>query len=96
VLGGEPVVDGNDLGARPPADLRGQVGGEERVPDHVHTAVEVQDDVARFDPVDRDLGRRDAAQYGCGHRHVDGQWLRRCQIPEQLSLLVDVTADGEG
>ena len=32
VLGGEPVVDGDDLGVRPPADLRGQVSGEEGVP----------------------------------------------------------------
>ena len=57
VLGGEPVVDGDDLGAGPPADLRGQVGGEEGVPHHVHAAVEVENNVARFDPVDRDLGR---------------------------------------
>ena len=27
VLGGEPVVDGDDRGAGPPADLRGQAGG---------------------------------------------------------------------
>jgi hypothetical protein len=32
VLGGEPVVDGDDLGVRPPADLRGQVSGEGGVP----------------------------------------------------------------
>ena len=32
MLGGEPVVDGDDLGAGPPADLRGQVSGEECVP----------------------------------------------------------------
>jgi hypothetical protein len=62
VLGGEPVVDGDDLGVRPPADLRGQVGGEEGVPHHVHAAVEVENDVARFDSVDRDLGGWDAAQ----------------------------------
>src|SRR6266852_8995586 len=51
VLGGEPVVDGDDLGARPPADLRGQVSGEEGVPQYVHAAmevVEVQDNMARF------------------------------------------------
>ena len=30
MLGGEPVVDGDDLGARPPADLRGQVSGERK------------------------------------------------------------------
>ena len=29
MLGGEPVVDGDDPGARPPADLRGQVSGGE-------------------------------------------------------------------
>jgi hypothetical protein len=29
VLGGEPLVDGDDLGVRPPADVRGQVSGEE-------------------------------------------------------------------
>ena len=45
VLGGEPVVDGDDLGVRPPADLRGQFGGEEGVPYHVHAAVEVQNNV---------------------------------------------------
>ena len=77
VLGGEPVVDGDDLGVRPPADLRGQVSGEEGVPHHVHAAVEVQNNVARFDSVDRDLGGRDAAQCGCGHGHVGGQRLRR-------------------
>jgi hypothetical protein len=32
MLGGEPVVDGDDLGAGPPADLRGQVSGEEASP----------------------------------------------------------------
>ena len=64
VLGGEPVVDGDDLGARSPADLRGQASGEGRVPHYVHAAVEVQDNVARFDSVDCDLGGRDAAQRG--------------------------------
>ena len=77
VLGGEPVVDGDDLGVRPPADLRGQVSGEGGVPHHVHAAVEVEDNVARFDSVDRDLGGWDAAQFGCGHGHVGGQGLRR-------------------
>ena len=77
VLGGEPVVDGDDLGAGPPADLRGQVSGEEGVAHHVHAAVEVQDNVAGFDSVDGDLGGRDAAQCGCGHGHVGGQRLRR-------------------
>ena len=88
VLGGEPVVDGDDLGVRPPADLRGQVGGEERVPHHVHAAVEVQDNVARFDSVDGDLGGRDAAQCGCGHGHSAGSGCadsssrssRRCSL----------------
>ena len=96
MLGGEPVVDGDDLGVRPPADLRGQVGGEEGVPHHVHAAVEVENDVARFDSVDRDLGGRDAAQCGCGHGHVGGQRLRRQQLSEQSPLLVDIAADGEG
>ena len=85
VLGGEPVVDGDDLGVRPPADLRGQVSGEEGVPHHVHAAVEVENDVARFDSVDRDLGGWDAAQLGCGHGHVGGQRLRRQQLSEQLA-----------
>ena len=62
MLGSEPVVDGDDLGLRPPTDLRGQASGEECVRDHVHAAVEVQNNVARFDSVDRDLGGRDAAQ----------------------------------
>src|SRR5437879_8529496 len=52
IFGGEPVVDGDDLGAGPPADLRGQAGGLEGVPQYVHAAVEVQDNVARFDSVD--------------------------------------------
>ena len=76
VLGGEPVVDGDDLGVRSPAELRGQAGGEEGVSDHVHAAVEVEDDVARFDSVDGDLGGWDAAQRGWGHGHVGGQRLR--------------------
>jgi hypothetical protein len=96
VLGGETVVDGDDLGARPPADLGGQVSGKEGVPDDVHAAVEVKNNVARFDAVDRDLGGRDAAQRGCGHGHVDRQRLRRCQLSEQSPLLVDVTPDREG
>jgi hypothetical protein len=62
VLGGEPVVDGDDPGLRPPADLRGQLGGQEGVPDHVHAAVEVQHHVARVDSLDSDLGGRDSAQ----------------------------------
>jgi hypothetical protein len=61
VLGGEPVVDGDDHGAGAPADLRGQAGGLEGVPDDVHAAVEVHDDVAQFGSVDGDLGGRDGA-----------------------------------
>ena len=96
MLGGEPVVDGDDLGVRPAADLRGQTGGEEGVRHHVHAAVEVQNNVARFDPVDHDLGRWDAAQCGCGHGHVRGQRLRRYRLSEEFPLLVDIAVDGEG
>src|SRR5258705_13505977 len=46
VLGGEPVVDRDDLGIGPPADLRGQASGLEGVPYHVHAAVEGQDNTA--------------------------------------------------
>jgi hypothetical protein len=95
VLGGEPVVDGDDLGVRPPSDLRGQVSGEEGVPHHVHAAVEVQNDVARFDSVDGDLGGWDTAQCGRGHGHVGGQRLRRNRLSKQSPLLVDIAADGE-
>ena len=49
VLGSEPVVDADDLGVRPPTDLRGQASGEEGVRHHLHAAVEVQNNVARFD-----------------------------------------------
>src|SRR5207245_11425972 len=93
--GGEAVVDGDDLGAGPPADLRGQASGLEGVPYHVHAAVEVQDNVAGFDTVDGDLGGRDAAQCGRGHGHAGGQRLRRGQLPEQPPLLADV-AVGRG
>ena len=96
VLGGEPVVDGDDPGARPPADLRGEVSGEEGVPQDVHAAMEVQNDMARFDSVDCDLGGWDAAQSGCGHGHVGRQRLRRYQLSEQPPLLVDIAVDGEG
>jgi hypothetical protein len=61
----------------PPADLRGQVSGEEGVPQCVHAAVEVQDNMARFDSVNCDLRSWDAAQCGCGHGHISGQRLRR-------------------
>ena len=96
MLGGEPVVDGDDLGVRPPADLRRQLSGEERVPHYVHAAVEVEDDVARFDSVDCDLGGWDAAQCGCGQGYVGRQRLRRQQLSEQPPLLVDIGVDGEG
>ena len=72
VLGGKPVVNGKDPGAGPPADLGGQVSGLERISKDVHAAVEVQDDVARFDSGDGDLGDRDAAQGGRGHGQVGG------------------------
>src|SRR6266567_4090346 len=73
-----------------------QVSGEEGVPQHVYAAVEVQDNMARFDSVDGDLGGWDAAQCGCGHGHVGGQRLRRYQLPKLSPLLVDVAAGGEG
>ena len=96
MLGGEPVVDGDDRGARPPADLRGQAGGLEGVPQYVHAAMEVQNNVTRFDSVDGDLGGWDAAQCGGGHGHVGGQRLRRRQFPERPPLLAHVDAGGEG
>ena len=52
-------------------------GGGDGVAQDVHAAVEVQDNVARFDSVERDLGGWDAAQCGCGHGHIGGQRLRR-------------------
>ena len=95
VLGGEPVIDGQDLGGRPPADLGGQVGGQERVAQHVYAAVEVQHHVAGFDAADGDLGGRDAAQFGGGHGHAGGQRLRREQLPQLPPLLVHVAGGGE-
>jgi hypothetical protein len=68
----------------------------EGVPQYVHAGVEVQDNVARFDSVECDLGGGDAAQCGCGHGHAGGRRLRRCQLPEQPPLLADVAAGGEG
>ena len=68
----------------------------EGVPQYVHAAVEVQNDVARFDSVDCDLGGWDAAQCGRGHGHVGGQRLRRYQLSEQSPLLVEIDAGGEG
>ena len=70
VLGGEPVVDGEDSGASPPPDLRRQVSSEKGVTQHVHAAMEVQDNMPRFDSVDGDLGGWDAAQCGRSHRHL--------------------------
>jgi len=61
----------------PPADLRGQVSGQEGVSHDVHAAVEVKNNMARFDSVDCDLGGWDGTQCGCGHGHVGGQRLRR-------------------
>jgi hypothetical protein len=52
--------------------------------------------MARFDPVDGDLGGRDPAQGGGGHGHVGGQRLCREQLSEQSPLLVDIAAGGEG
>jgi hypothetical protein len=95
VLRGEPVVDGDDLGVRAPTDLRGQVGGQEGVPQHVHAAVEVHDDMARFDPIDRDLGGWDAPECRFGHGHIGGQRLCRYQLPQQATLLVHVAVRGE-
>jgi hypothetical protein len=77
MLGSEPVIDGDDLGARPSADLRGQVSGEEGVPHHIHATMEVKNDVPRFDPGNGDLGGGDAAEGGRGHGYVAWQRLRR-------------------
>jgi hypothetical protein len=90
VLGSEPVVDREDPGASPSADLRGQRRGLESVPKHVHAAVEVQHDMARLNAGDGDLGDRDAAQRAPGHGQVRGQRLRRNQLLQSPPLLVDV------
>jgi hypothetical protein len=58
--------------------------------------VEVENNVARLDFVDRDLGGRDAVQCGCGYGHVGGQRLRRYGLSEQTPLLIDTAADREG
>jgi hypothetical protein len=58
--------------------------------------VEVQNNVTRFDSVDRDLGGWDTAQLACGHGHVGGQRLRRQQLSERSPLLVDIGVVGEG
>jgi hypothetical protein len=52
--------------------------------------------MARCDSVDGDLGRWDGTERGCGHGHIGGQRLRRCQLPEQSPLLADIAADEEG
>jgi hypothetical protein len=52
--------------------------------------------MARFDSVDGDLGGWDAAQCARGHGHVGGQRLRRQQLGEQSTLLVDIAVGGEG
>jgi hypothetical protein len=79
VLGGEPVVDRDDPRPGPPADLPGQVSGLEGVAKDVHAAVEVQHDFDRLDPVDGDLGGRDAAKLGRDHGHI-GRQRRRCEL----------------
>jgi hypothetical protein len=68
----------------------------EGVPDHVHAAVEVQHDMARFDAVEGDLGGWDAAQCGWGHGHIGSQRLRRGNLPEQSPLLAHVAVEREG
>jgi hypothetical protein len=57
--------------------------------------VEVQDNVARLDSVDGDLGNRDGAQCGCGHGDLGGQRLRRYQLPELPPVPADVDVGGE-
>ena len=65
-------------------------------PHHIHAGVEVENYVASFDSLDRDLGGRNVAQCGCGHGDLGGQRLRREQLSEQAPLLVDIAGDGEG
>jgi len=57
--------------------------------------IRVKNNMARFDSVECDLGSWDAAQCGCGHGHIGGQRLRRCQLSEQPPLLAHVDVDGE-
>jgi hypothetical protein len=80
VLGAEPVVDREDLGLDPPADLRGQVGGLEGVAKDVHPAMEVQHDVRRLESGDGDLGGRDGAERARARGHVGRQRLGRCEL----------------
>jgi hypothetical protein len=96
VLGGEPVVDRDDLGPGPPADLRGQVSGLEGVTEDVHAAVEVQHDVPGLDSADGDVGRRDGPKRGLGHGDIGGQRLRRRELPEQSPLLTDADVGRQG
>ena len=96
MLGGEPVVDGNDLGAGPPADLRGEASGEGGVTNYVHAAVEVQDNMTGFDSVNCDLGGWDGTQCGRGHGHTGGQRLRRHPFFELPPLLADIAVGGDG
>jgi hypothetical protein len=96
MLGSQAVVEGNDPGLCRPSDLRGQVSGLEGVPEDIHAAMEVQDDMARLDPVNGEIGSRDTAQLGFRHSHVRGHWPRRCPLPHQPPLLADAAADGDG
>ncbi|HXJ63618.1 MAG TPA: hypothetical protein VNN79_07670 [Actinomycetota bacterium] len=52
--------------------------------------------MARFDSVDRDLGRRDAAECGCGHGDFSRQRLRRNQLAELSPLLIDAGVGRKG
>jgi hypothetical protein len=93
---GEPVVDGDDLGAGPPADLRAEVSNTEGVTQYIDAAMEVKNNIARFDSVDSDLGGWDATQCACGHGHTGGQRLRRCELVCPPPLLADVAVCREG
>jgi hypothetical protein len=75
------------------ASQAGSLGG---VPQDVHAAVEVQDNMAGFGAIDGDLGGRDAAQRGGGHGHAGRQRLRRGQLRDQPPQLADVGISGEG
>jgi hypothetical protein len=60
MLGDESIVHGHDLGTgtRPTCEARSAARKASPI---TYAAVEVENDVARFDSVDRDLGRSDAA-----------------------------------
>jgi hypothetical protein len=67
-------VDGDDCGAGPPTDLGGRAGGLEGVSQYVHPAVEVEDNMPRFDSVNGHLGGRDSTQCGGrGHDRISQQ-----------------------